>query len=303
MKAALLRLGSDVLAGTRDKKPPIMKNRKNKGALAPSKVLLVDGGDPKVRTWRICSDLRVNVRRSMAHDADSLRYLPPGAEFEAKGPYRLAKGGCHAQWLKISGEDSGFVCTCSSKDASKVVAVLKCGKQSTESQDATVQAEANIEYALLIKPEWCRQIFEKGKIWEIRGEACHKLGCRFAIAATTTGMLVGEATLINCLKVGRLSKKTQQLKRWSKEHKSDFIGRKENFRKHRIADLSDVRYPKVYAWVLDDVVRYKQPVPYTHPQGAIKWVKLDGVSTTEATREDAVCHSSSSSSSLSSPIE
>ena len=50
MKAALLRLGSDVLAGTRDKKPPIVKKRKDKGALAPSKIVLVDGGDPKVRT-------------------------------------------------------------------------------------------------------------------------------------------------------------------------------------------------------------------------------------------------------------
>ena len=213
MKAALLRLSSDVLAGTRDKKPPIVKKRKD-----------------------------------------------------------------------------------SSKDASKVVAVLKCGKQSTDSQDATVQAEANIQDALLIKPEWCQQIFEKGKIWEIRSSVCRKLGCRFAIAESQSGTLVGEATVINCLKVGRLSKKTQQLKRWSKKHKSDFIGRKENFHKHRIADLNIVKYQEVYAWVLDGVVRYKQPVPYTHPQGAVKWVKLDGVSTAEATREDAVCHSSSSSS-------
>ena len=295
MKAALRLLGNDVLAGTRDKKPPIVKKRKDKGALAPSKIVLVDGGDPKVRTWRICSDLNVSVRMGMAQDAECLRHLPPGAEFEAEGPYRLAKGGCLAQWLKISGKYSGFVCTCSSKDASKVVAASKCGKQSTDSQDATVQAEANIKDALLIRPEWCQQIFEKGKIWEIRSSACRKLGCRFAIAESQSGTLVGEATVINCLKVGRLSK-TQQLKRWSKEHKSDFIGRKENFHKHRIANLSIVKYPEVYAWVLDDVVRYKQPVPYTHPQGAIKWVKLDGVSAAEARREDAVCHSSSSSS-------
>jgi hypothetical protein len=295
MRAALLRLNGDVLAGTRDKKPPIVKKRKDKGALAPSKIVLVDGEDPKVRTWRICSDLNVSVRRGMAQDAECLRYLPPGAEFEAEGPYRLAKGRCLAQWLKISGEYSGFVCTCSPKDASKVVAVLKCGKQSTDSQGATVQAEANVPEALLISREWCQQIFEKGKIWEIRSSVCHKLGCRFAIAESKSGTLVGEATIIDCLKVGRMSK-TQQLKRWSKKHKSDFIGRKENFHKHRIADLSIVKYPEVYAWVLDDVVRYKQPVPYTHPQGAVKWVKLDGFSTADANREDAVCRSSSSSS-------
>jgi hypothetical protein len=44
--------------------------------------------------------------------------------------------------------------------------------------------------------------------------------------------------------------------------------------KHRIVDLSCVPYKKMYAWVLENPVRYQEPVPYRHPQGAVKWVDL-----------------------------
>jgi hypothetical protein len=30
-----------------------------------------------------------------------------------------------------------------------------------------------------------------------------------------------------------------------------------------------------YAWVLEDVVAFKKPIPYIHPNGAITWVTLD----------------------------
>jgi hypothetical protein len=31
----------------------------------------------------------------------------------------------------------------------------------------------------------------------------------------------------------------------------------------------------LYAWVLEDVVKFKTPVPYKHPSGAVTWVTLD----------------------------
>ena len=34
-------------------------------------------------------------------------------------------------------------------------------------------------------------------------------------------------------------------------------------------------YPDTYAWVLEDVTRFPEPVPYQHPRGAITWVRLD----------------------------
>jgi len=217
----------------------------------------------------------------MDRDSKSLRHLPSGGEeFEAERRKDLAGGiekkGAHKKRedFQFTGEDGGFVSTCPFKDANKLGETLK-HKQSTESQEATVQAKANLEVALLIKPQWCRKIFEKGKIWEIRGQPCNKR-TRFAIAASTTGMLVGEATLINCLKVGKINKNTGKLMPWSNrhKHKKEFIGQRCNLKKHQIADLGTVTYSKVYAWVLDNVVQYKKPLPYKHPQGAIKWVKL-----------------------------
>ena len=129
--------------------------------------------------------------------------------------------------------------------------------------------------ALVIKRKWCDQIFDHGKVWEIREERCNKRG-RFAIACSGTGALVGEARMVNCLRVGRIDQDTGALVPYSntKEDCELFIGKPEHFPKHRINDLKEIQYSTVYAWVLDEAVRYTTPVPYVHPQGAIKWVDL-----------------------------
>ena len=44
--------------------------------------------------------------------------------------------------------------------------------------------------------------------------------------------------------------------------------------KHRIKDLARITYRRPHAWVLSKARRYKKPFVYSHPQGAIKWVKL-----------------------------
>ena len=70
----------------------------------------------------------------------------------------------------------------------------------------SVQASAlvSLDHALLIKAEWCQEIFEHGKCWEIRGQ-CSKIRGRIAIAQSGTGTLVGEATLVDCIVVERYS--------------------------------------------------------------------------------------------------
>ena len=40
-----------------------------------------------------------------------------------------------------------------------------------------------------------------------------------------------------------------------------------------------------YAWVLKDVIRFKTPVPYKHPSGAVTWVTLDGPTTKKVLEE------------------
>ena len=116
-------------------------------------------------------------------------------------------------------------------------------------------------YALTIKPKWCHKIFHEGKVWEIKGKACHKhLNERICVAASGTGTLVGEVTI----------------------QESRLISRQEleaNIHLHRIDDLSIVRYAKIHAWVLADPQEYPEPVPYERPTGCVDWVDLayDGV--------------------------
>ena len=135
---------------------------------------------------------------------------------------------------------------------------------------------APLDRALVIKPEWCEQIFAHGKRWEIRGEPCNRRG-RFAIAESGTCTLVGEATLVDCFRVGMYNRETERLVPYSEEEIDSrlFLGRPEHFEKHRITDLSIVKYPVVYAWVLAEPRKYEEPIPYVHPQGAIKWVILN----------------------------
>jgi hypothetical protein len=40
-----------------------------------------------------------------------------------------------------------------------------------------------------------------------------------------------------------------------------------------------------YAWVLKDVVKFKNPVPYKHPSGAVTWVTLDEPTTMKVLEE------------------
>ena len=158
-------------------------------------IVLADGGSSDERTWRVCSDNEVSVRKELDHESDRVRYVNAGEEFQAAGPYQVSKGlQRRVEWLKISDEGGGFVCTTSSNDPSKVVAVLKRKQTGADGQDTKP------DLALLIKPEWCAEILDNGKVWEIRGSYCHKR-TRFAIAKSGTQTLVGEATLVNCLNV------------------------------------------------------------------------------------------------------
>jgi hypothetical protein len=54
----------------------------------------------------------------------------------------------------------------------------------------------------------------------------------------------------------------------------DFI---ENEDKHCIPIVENMPkpYKKTYAWIFTNAVRFKEPVKYKHPQGAVIWVNLD----------------------------
>ena len=139
----------------------------------------------------------------------------------------------------------------------------------------SVQASAlvSLDHALLIKAEWCQEIFEHGKCWEIRGQ-CSKIRGRIAIAQCGTGTLVGEATLVDCIVVGKYSEEDRCLMPYSSDEADvqRFLGRPENLSKHRIQDLSIVTYAVVYAWVSEEPRRNAAPIAFVHRCGAMMWI-------------------------------
>lgn len=127
-------------------------------------------------------------------------------------------------------------------------------------------AKAPVQHnlALVIKGKWLDLILNGRKTWEIRGTSTHVRRV-VRLAQSGTGHLVGEARVTNCFCIDR----------------EDLPNHTD---KHCIQDVSIVTYRRIYAWVLQDAMRYPEPTPYKHPRGAITWVRLDAP---EATTEDA----------------
>ncbi len=127
---------------------------------------------------------------------------------------------------------------------------------------------------LIVKPDWCREIFDNHKVWELRGAATHRRG-RIVIAASG-GALIGEVDLVDCFKVGRFDRQRNELKPCSNASHDQmlFVGNPQNFLQHRIAELSTIQYPTVFAWVFENPVRYAQPLPRPPRRGAVIWVSL-----------------------------
>jgi hypothetical protein len=240
----------------------------SKEAPAVTKVFLDASPQKEGRPFVVCSDNKVRIWRecSMQSKDDSNKaYLKPNEEFLAEVLSATADG---REWLRLL-DGRGFACTTSSKDAEKVV-LLPARKNSAAMKGGT-SASKLMNRALLIKKHWVDQIFDDGKVWEIRGERCMKRG-RFCIAQSQSGLIMGEATMVDCLKVGKL--RDGKLGPYSKSNKKHFIAKECNMPKHQIADMSMVTYPKVFAWVLRDAIRYNSPLPYQPQQGCVKWVTL-----------------------------
>ena len=111
------------------------------------------------------------------------------------------------------------------------------------------------ERALVVGAPFARLICEGVKTWEMRSAETHVRG-RVGIIQTGTGLIIGEATLVDCLepvKTMTQAKATQD--------------------KHRVEDLSLLRKWSV-PWLLKDAELYDEPIPYDHPRGAVVWVKL-----------------------------
>ena len=113
---------------------------------------------------------------------------------------------------------------------------------------------------LVVRSPWVELILDGRKTWELRGAPTRIRG-RIALIRKGSGTLVGHCDLVGV--VGPLSRPKLLA----------------STRRHRVEarEIPRVvgRYRKVYAWILSNASRLKQPVHYRHPSGAVIWVNLD----------------------------
>jgi hypothetical protein len=107
--------------------------------------------------------------------------------------------------------------------------------------------------ALIVKKFWLDKIFDEGKTWEMRTTRT-KISGKIRLIESGSGMIVGECEIIGC----------------------SYIPIKANskyFDKHKVEDVELLKKWK-YPWIITNAKRYEKPIPYTHPKGAVIWVKL-----------------------------
>ena len=110
--------------------------------------------------------------------------------------------------------------------------------------------------ALIIKPRWLNEIYFNGKYWEMRSSATAKRGT-FGFIEQGAGLITGQFDLIDSLPP-ILPEEYQK-----------------HYSKHRIpGDLGHLRDKYVYPWVMSNIIKFDDPVPYSHPQGAVIWVNI-----------------------------
>ena len=111
-----------------------------------------------------------------------------------------------------------------------------------------------MERGLIIKKEWLDRIFDGGKVWEMRSTRTSVRG-RVGLIESGTGLIVGEAFIFNVL--GPIPN-------------SHLMANKG---KHQV-NIEDIGKWR-YAWEIKDAIRYKKPIKYQHPKGAVIWVKVN----------------------------
>lgn len=113
------------------------------------------------------------------------------------------------------------------------------------------------ERGLIIRQPWIGMILNGTKHWEMRSKPTLVRG-RIALIQAGTGLIVGEAYLS-----GSPTDYTE----------TDI---KNAHARHCVDDpelLQRWRYP----WILHAIQKYDDPIPYSHPRGAVIWVDLDRV--------------------------
>lgn len=108
--------------------------------------------------------------------------------------------------------------------------------------------------ALIIRQPWIDMILSGHKSWEMRSRPT-KIRGEIALIEAGTGLVVGACNLTESRTVPINADDTYIMF-------------------HGVYDIELLKqWP--YPWTLNNVQRLSNPVPYTHPKGAVTWVNLD----------------------------
>ena len=148
--------------------------------------------------------------------------------------------------------------------------------------------------ALVVKAKWARLLLNGTKTLELRGRRTLRTG-RVALAVAGTSQLYGTVELVSSELVGRRLANGELAPPPYGPFVVDLAAQ------HCVHDLSSIRYRQIWAWKVRRPILYRKPKNYTHPKGAVTWVKLSGKVARRAGKRagQTVSSSLSSSSSLS----
>jgi hypothetical protein len=108
---------------------------------------------------------------------------------------------------------------------------------------------------LIVHKRWADLILSGKKIWEIRSSNCKT---RHRIFILNKGFILGEVDIVDSFPVcqGILNVGLEQ---------------------HRIPANTLIinKYKRPHVWVLKNANKYAKPIPYTHKQGCVIWMKFD----------------------------
>lgn len=131
-------------------------------------------------------------------------------------------------------------------------------------QTATVLPEAPINLqqlisvgitrGLIVDDPWISYLLDGSKVWEMRTRASHIRG-RIALIRRGTGLIVGTIELVDSLD----KQSNESMQKHSDKHRIPL---------DQLEELKKWRYP----WVMKEPETFVEPIPYTHPRGAVIWV-------------------------------
>lgn len=128
---------------------------------------------------------------------------------------------------------------------------------SNQSESNQIFERLGLDRGLVIRQPHIGNILDGRKSWEMRSTRT-KIRGRIALIEAGTGLVVGEAEI-------------------TRVQKAPTSYRARHFTRcfHRIPEDQYAKMDKwCWAWVLSQVCRFDEPIPYKHHQGAVIWVKL-----------------------------